>query len=68
MKEHDSQSLGKLLLPACYLWIMKHIAHTVREWGNKSQAASWDHSNEEMGSEAIGNDGPAIYFYITYWS
>jgi len=28
---------------------MKHIAHTVREWGNKSQAASWDHSNEEMG-------------------
>jgi len=47
---------------------MKHIAHTVREWGNKSQAASWDHSNEEMGSEAIVNDGPAIYFYITYWS
>jgi len=21
-----------------------------------------------MGSEAIVNDGPAIYFYITYWS
>jgi len=40
MKEHDSQSFGKLLLAACYLWMMKHIAHTVREWGiNAKQLA-----------------------------